>query len=85
MSTRVTQVQFQVRGGGQFPFDMLRYDSCYPASETDSAALEHHRREKRRVTLLASIPNPQSVYFPDRARWGSFGWTVVDGSRREVG
>ena len=28
-----------VMGKGQFPVDMLRYDSCYPASETDSGII----------------------------------------------
>lgn len=83
MSTRVIQYQFQVEGAGQFPFDMLRYDSCYPATESDAAALEHRRTERRKVTLLANVPNLTDV--PSSGRWRSFMWTVVKDSLQGVG
>lgn len=85
MSTRVTQVQFQVEGAGQFPFDMLRYDSCYPATQGDAFALEPHRRERRKVTLLANVTVQEIFSVPDHERWQSFMWKVVDGSRQQVG
>jgi hypothetical protein len=34
-------VRFTVRGRGQFPFDMLRYDSCYPQSGIDAVHLDY--------------------------------------------
>ncbi len=83
MSTKVIQYQFQVEGAGQFPFDMLRYDSCHPATESDAAALEHHRKERRKVTLLATAPDAKNA--PSNGRWRSFMWTVVDGSLQGVG
>lgn len=64
-----------------FPFDMLRYDSCYPA-DGDSVkemleSLEPSIRNCRRtgngkftVTLL-------SQYLPTEDRWKSFSWKVV--------
>ena len=83
MSTRVIQYQFQVEGSGQFPFDMLRYDSCYPATESDAGALEHHRRERRTVAVIANVVEASSV--PTYGRWRSFMWTVVKDSLQGVG
>ena len=40
---------FIVEGHGQFPFDMLRYDSCHPSFEGEAQRLAS--REKRQVTL----------------------------------
>jgi len=59
-----------VEGIGQFPYDMLRYDQCFPFTETDSANISL-RYEKRQVTLRASMP-------PTRERWQSFMWRVVE-------
>ena len=63
---------FTVAGEGPFPFDMLRYDICYPKRETDSAEIERTTRRERRtfhVTLVSSKA-------PTEERWGSFGWAV---------
>lgn len=73
--------QFTVTGHGVFPFDMLRYDRCFPATERDSHTVEHTTRgrlatgEARTVTLTMADPKR----LPTEARWQSFGWTVVDG------
>lgn len=44
---------------GRFPFDMLRYDGAFPASETDSAVIEATTfpgaKEKRPVELVATF------------------------------
>lgn len=61
-----------VRGGGEFPWDMLRYDSCVPYSETDSGLLGHGPR--REVTLKRKAANPGPA---TAMRWQSFGWEVV--------
>ena len=29
-----------VEGTGEFPFDMLRYDACFPTTSEDAAAME---------------------------------------------
>jgi hypothetical protein len=63
-----------VRGIGLFPFDMLRYDYCWPASERDSAKIENRGHSKtREITLRSLAPEPTL------ARWKSFGWEVVGG------
>ncbi len=36
-----------VRGRGQFPFDMLRYDACYPSRPESVANLEMSRESPR--------------------------------------
>ena len=63
-------VEFVVRGGGNFPIDMLRYDSCYPKSERDSGLIESEGR--REVTLESA-----GRFAPSHGRWESFLWRVV--------
>lgn len=66
---------FIVTGADMFPFDMLRYDTCHPRTERDSAEIERssrahgHGGQDFRVTLVGPKP-------PTEARWGSFGWAV---------
>lgn len=64
---------FIVEGSGNFPFDMLRYDMCWPYRGEDSAKLEHFERDHRRVTLQSCSRTP-----PTKARWVSFNWSVVE-------
>lgn len=70
---RVFIDSFTVEGGGEFPFDMLRYDQCWPTGSMDAAAITHEG--KRRVALngVAGLPGN----YPTHARWLSFGWRVV--------
>ena len=69
--TRSPYVTFTVEGAGSFPFDMLRYDGCYPRSERDSAAIKADGR--RTVTLIA-----RERFSPTTARWESFLWRVIE-------
>jgi hypothetical protein len=68
--------EFTVEGKGEFPFDMLRYDSCWPKRETEDVVVmaPHHRssllRELRQVTLVG-------IHEPTEGRWSSFGWRVI--------
>lgn len=66
--------EFTVEGRGEFPFDMLRYDMCWPKSESrDSVALSvrgNWNKELRRITLVG-------LREPTTDRWKSFGWNVV--------
>jgi len=75
-----------VTGTGQFPVDMLRYDSCWPASEVDSGIIAstlcsygswrvHVRRRP-----LEKKKNP--IEYWTKARWESFGVKIetCDGS-----
>src|SRR5882757_4313205 len=44
---------FVVEGSGRFPYDMLRYDQCWPMTSIDSAAMDYEPGEtgRRRITL----------------------------------
>lgn len=72
-------VHFTVEGRGTFPVDMLRYDTCWPRSQEDTAKLERvsrrqHLRDDRPVRIaLSSNGRP-----PTAARWASFGWKVIE-------
>jgi hypothetical protein len=68
--------EFTVEGRLDFPFDMLRYDQCWPKSESrDVVAMAPSAhstlfREGRRVTLMG-------LKAPTIGRWESFGWKVI--------
>lgn len=66
-----TVYEYYVTGRGAFPFDMLRFDSCWPASGEDAAKLDHDisSREHRSVKL-------RSYREPTVDRWSSFVWSV---------
>lgn len=66
---------YTVTGSGSFPFDMLRYDSCWPsdgnsAREMDSSWLVQ-RPGLRTIHLTSYSP-------PTVGRWSSFLWRVDD-------
>lgn len=68
--------EFTVKGGGLFPFDMLRYDQCWPKSEsTDSAAIERTTRHGHGGTEEVTLVGLNS---PTQGRWQSFGWRVIE-------
>ncbi len=69
---------FQVEGLGEFPFDMLRYDCCWPLTSNDSHGLLGN---ERRVVTLTTIQENRH-WEPTVARWASFLWAVKVG---EVG
>lgn len=62
-----------VRGSGRFPFDMLRYDACIPASEAMSYALNHE--DDRTIELVMFALEKSKL--PNIDRWRSLGWTVT--------
>lgn len=65
---------------GTFPYDMLRYDRCFPASPEDSAKLGDTSIQWKTVTLQCD-DHPYAVSW---GRWRSFGAEVlkiVDGDR----
>jgi hypothetical protein len=73
---------FQVEGAANFPFDMLRYDHCYPDSSEDATNLDRDDRpftESRRTVKLRRIVQSKADA-PTEARWRSFGWKVVPNS-----
>lgn len=63
--------RFTVRGAGEFPFDMLRYDMCWPASPDDVAQMMSTGR--RTVTLHTPVTTS-----PTTGRWDSFLWQVTE-------
>lgn len=66
---------FAVEGSGAFPFDMLRYDACYPHTGDDAGKFDPDYRTGRAVTLCHYSDR---YWTPTLGRWSSFGWTVVD-------
>ena len=73
-------VKFTVRGAGQFPLDMLRYDCCHPHGSDDVRQMEHDRsiREVTLVRVCMSSTAWARQYAVTEGRWASFGWTVID-------
>ena len=63
-----------VRGSGEFPIDMLRYDRLTPHNQTDSAEIHGTElAEPRDVNLYREA---ELDWKPTYARWRSFGWEV---------
>jgi len=61
---------YTVEGSGNFPWDMLRYDACWPARMVDVNNLQWSTMRERRLVLLRSIRAPTID------RWKSYGWDV---------
>lgn len=40
MLPRIKVFSFTVKGSGQFPLDMLRYDQCWPTGTDDASKIE---------------------------------------------
>jgi hypothetical protein len=67
-----------IQGRGEFPMDMLRYDSCYPNSERDSVLIADTVRSYKRdgrwsICVKSASKNPWTV-----GRWESFGVKITD-------
>lgn len=82
--SKLTRCTFKVTGRVRFPFDMLRYDSCYPASERDSNVIEATTYDDKGPFEVELKSHSESVIYngPTDARWRSFCWQVVPGSVR---
>jgi len=69
-----------IQGKGSFPFDMLRYDSCYPNSERDSVLLEQSVRnafvdgklDRWSICVKSASENKWTI-----GRWESFGVKIT--------
>lgn len=72
---------YTVEGTGEFPFDMLRYDSASPASQEAvfKLALGHYASMERVREWMQTRRQVemQSYWPPTVARWASFGWKVL--------
>ena len=75
---------FEVEGSGEFPFDMLRYDHCYPRHENEIHTMCHYPEERglKKITLVSRCNTKHEAdQIPTEGRWNSFTWRVVS---REV-
>lgn len=68
--------RYAVQGRGPFPFDMLRRDEAYPASEGDASHMSAAFDDRARTVNLASW-HDRRTWFPLELRWQSFGWDIV--------
>lgn len=71
--------RFVVRGSWPFPVDMLRYDQCYPATETASAELANL---SSRATGMGNVAielesRQERSWKPMYRRWESRCWHVI--------
>jgi len=76
----VYRQEFEVKGKGDIPFDMLRYDYCYPATSEDAVNLasswySDRPLDTRTIKLRRIVFGAKTM--PTTARWKSFGWVVV--------
>lgn len=70
-----------VTGRGRFPLDMLRYDSCFPASESDAYKIEATYEEYSKWSIRIAKPTRNLVVVGGKddftiARWESFGCKI---------
>lgn len=63
---------YTVEGFGDFPWDMLRRDRCWPATEDRDSYGLRPASVRRRVALTTNLDSAPLV-----ERWASFGWRVV--------
>jgi len=85
MATKANKINilhvFTVTGTHEFPYDMLRYDSCWPERETDTPKLGRPRVLPGTARSVGMI----GLHEPTSARWASFGWEVEGHKVRAVG
>ena len=74
--------RYSVEGFAPFPYDMLRYDESWPATESDAGAMERVEGGLRQSEALGPTRIRLATFSgqPTVERWQSFGWTVVDGT-----
>jgi hypothetical protein len=66
-----------VEGRLRFPYDMLCYDTCVPATERDANEIARTGYSAPvRISLTRFAPAPKTP--PSVGRWASFGWRVVE-------
>lgn len=75
-------ITFKVRGRGNFPIDMLRYDSAWPTSAEDAAKITDSFGQFTRAPGERRAPWEISltsiVLAPTIGRWESFNVKVID-------
>lgn len=89
-------ITFEVEGKGNFPGDMLRYDSCYPVGPRDVEAVflqegpgrslswegswKSSPPRKIRLSIMSITRNSK----PTRERWRSLEWPVVSEEKHHL-
>lgn len=75
-------IRFKVRGNGEFPFDMLRYDACSPTTETEARQLGWNyagaSESRGAVEIELESRGRPRFWRPTAARWESFLWRVLE-------
>jgi hypothetical protein len=71
---------FKITGSAYFPFDMLRYDSCWPALESEMCLI-NDTDSTRTITIARRV---DAKVLPTIARWHSFGWEVSTIETRRI-
>lgn len=74
---KVNLYQFEVKGAGRFPLDMLRHGQCWP---DDQDAADNIQKVHRTPVIIRL----NAVALPDSGRWKSFGWQVVASSVKKL-
>lgn len=67
--------EYYVTGRGAFPFDMLRFDSCWPATGEDAQKMLDGNDVFANLGQTVSI-KMHSYKEPTTDRWSSFVWSV---------
>ena len=70
--------EFTASGSYPFPFDMLRYDGCFPSASEDATTLFRLEGGVSVSLRLKMYGNTKPQATPTSARWHSFGWQVCD-------
>jgi len=80
MAVKFHRQVFEVEGCGRVPYDMLRYDRCWPADEPTAHRIEKARADNtvRRFRLIRYVAD--DTHEPCVPRWAGFGWKIVAGS-----
>lgn len=74
MSFQRQPAGFTVTGRGDFPWDMLRHDRCFPATGEDAAKLPRPDSPTQRAIRMVAMQLCDITI----GRWESFGWAVHD-------
>jgi len=67
----------------RFPIDMLRYDTCYPSTNSDSSAIRWSFNPNA-ISNYSEIGPIELIHLgnknwkPSFKKWESFGWKVIE-------
>lgn len=65
-----------------FPIDMLRYDCCWPSTESDAQLIQNNNQDYQRQAITVTKRAVNSKPF-SYERWESFGWYYVEEGESE--